>query len=1107
MFFGLPLLRSFRPAGLFYFFIVMAICLLQQFHSEAAESVMSNEVMTSNGATLKDENGDSPDWIELFNPDPAAVSLAGYGLSDSKSQPFKWVFRNASIQGHGFLLVYASGKNRQPGDVTPIQPDSLPGLKVWLAADAINTNDTTKIRKSGGTLFVKNWPDLSGHAEDAQQSSETLQPVLLPASPKLSGKPSLLFDGLNDLLLLPTVPGTNNFCVIAVMRATIGHEIDPESDAGVGGISGQHWLFGARHGGDFDGGAGVSVGTNGVSVYEHGSFYMPALAVLDSPIGNDFAVLSINYNNKQPSIAVQGSLARTGVPSPRRNVNAPIEIGSGVYGAFNGEIAEVIIFDRALSDQERRGVEEYLARKYSLHFSGAYHTNFSLDAAGERIFVTRPDGTRADEMPAVQIPRDISYGRQPDGSTNLVFFKQPTPGASNSTPGSSEFIPPVQFSIPGGFYTDSLELILTNPSPGAVIHYTFDGSAPTESSPTYSTSLPIRGRAGAPNTISTIPTGNGWQAPAGEVFKTTVVRARAFKQAALPSEIATHTYLIYPRQKYSLPVISLATDSKNFFDPNVGIYVTGNTPGGNYFQRGPAWEKPAHIEFFETNGVLAFAQDIGIKIHGNTSRQFPQKALGIDARYGSSRSAINYKLFPDRGQTIFENFILRQSGHDYYLTFLRDSLMHKLLEDLGVEIQDYRPAIVFLNGEYWGIHEIRETEDKYYLAEHGGVDPNNVDYVEGYAQANEGDLDDYNAMINFIAANDLRLASNYAHVQSLMEVDNYMIYKVAEIFTYRWDIGNHRLWRPRTPEGRWRWMQFDNDVGWGGFWSVAPAWNFNMLAYDLEPNGPWTQYEGNPGGNDHNNPTTTFLLRKLTESPVFKRDFLNRFADMLNSTYQLSRVTNMINQMAAVIAPEMPEHINRWRSIGSMSAWRANVQYLRDYAQKRPAIARQQLIQRFGLAGTANLTVSLSASNRGSVQVNSVKISNPPDQPWSGIYFRGNAITLTANPKPGFKFTGWQGLPGTETNSVTLLLNGDLAVSATFTPDTSSAPRFLNFHKTPSGIEFLAAGIAAASYSFETSNDLKSWTKVQDATSDETGEMKFEEETKDQNAFYRLVLD
>ncbi|TMP96860.1 MAG: lamin tail domain-containing protein, partial [Verrucomicrobia bacterium] len=235
-----------------------------------AQGVLMNEVMTANRNALLDENGDSSDWIELYNPDSAPVQLAGYGLSDDPAQPFKWEFRDITIEPGGFLVVFASGKDRQPGSVPPASPSAIAGLKVWLRADAVATNDPAQARASGDNSFVRRWNDQSGAANSAEQAADELQPRFVPAVAELNNRPALHFDGANDLLTLPAPPAQNSFCLIVVARTAVGHEIDPQGAAGVGGVSGQRYLLGATHGGDLNAGAGLSIGTNGVSVYEHG---------------------------------------------------------------------------------------------------------------------------------------------------------------------------------------------------------------------------------------------------------------------------------------------------------------------------------------------------------------------------------------------------------------------------------------------------------------------------------------------------------------------------------------------------------------------------------------------------------------------------------------------------------------------------------------------------------------------------------------------------------------------------------------------------------------------------------------------------------------------
>lgn len=550
-------------------------------------------------------------------------------------------------------------------------PNQIPGLQLWLAADKIQSSDLTQVRVSGASAFVKSWRDQSGNNNHAVQANDSQQPLYLASA--VNGKSALRFDGANDALALTRALATNDFTLFAVFRTTVEHEIDGESPVGVGGVSGQRWLFGAAHGGDFNGGAGISVGLNGVSAYEHGSSYMPALAVYAGSISPDFNVLTLSYANKRPSLALQGSIVREGVASPRAQVTAAVSIGAGDYGAFNGDLAEVILFNRTLTETERRGVEQFLATKYAVSFPLPRHTNFKLSQTGESIRLTKPDGTTADQVDFGPLAPNVSFGRQPDGVGEFFYFVQPTPGAANATPAASELLPEVLFSAPGGFYTAAFDLVLSVPAPGATIRYTIDGTEPTESSLLYSNSIQIRGRAGTPNGISTISTGGYWSPPAGEVYKGWTVRARAFKPGALSLGTVTHSYFVDPkgRARYSLPVVSITTDPKNFFDATIGIYVPGAT-GANFSQRGDEWERPAHVELIETNNARVIGKEAGVKIHGNTSQNFAIKGLDFNSNGGNGRGRFDCQIFPDRPRYSFDHFLLRPTGHDQMTAFMRD---------------------------------------------------------------------------------------------------------------------------------------------------------------------------------------------------------------------------------------------------------------------------------------------------------------------------------------------------------------------------------------------------------------------------------------------------
>jgi CotH kinase protein len=245
-------------------------------------------------------------------------------------------------------------------------------------------------------------------------------------------------------------------------------------------------------------------------------------------------------------------------------------------------------------------------------------------------------------------------------------------------------------------------------------------------------------------------------------------------------------------------------------------------------------------------------------------------------------------------------------------------------------------------------------------------------------------------------------------------------------------MNHHRLWRPRTANGRWRWLLFDCDVAWGGFWSQQPAWRFNMLAADLTPDGSL---------HGHNTDATTFLLRHLAQSAEFRRDFINRFQDLLNTTFLPSNTLARIDELASVLAPEMEEHIGRWRSPPFFAEWQRNVRDLRIYGLNRPQYAREQLRKQFGLPSSCALVLAVTPDQGGTIRLNTLSICSGASPPWTGLYFKDHPLILEAQPSPGFQFQAWDGLPDGQARLVTLSLTGDLALRARFVPDLTTWSR------------------------------------------------------------------
>jgi hypothetical protein len=331
------------------------------------------------------------------------------------------------------------------------------------------------------------------------------------------------------------------------------------------------------------------------------------------------------------------------------------------------------------------------------------------------------------------------------------------------------------FSKHGGFYTGSQSVELTSISQGAEIRFTTDGKEPDSLSALYT----------GPITIT----------------NSTALRARIFETGKEPGEIITQTFFI--DEEINLPVISIATDPDNFFDNQKGIYITGTngTRGAcdpTIRNLNQDWERPVNIELYEKDGTQGINQQAGIKIYGGCSRtRFPEKSLALYARNEYGKGSFDYQLFPDKNIYKFESFVLRSSADDQVSTFMRDALAQYVsIGDMDLDIQAYRPAVVFLNGEYWGIHDIREKISENYFRSNYNIDENTINILEGNGYASYGSSSGYTDLMNFIADNNLANRVNYNFVQSQMDIDEFINYEILHIYLAErdWPGNNIKFW-------------------------------------------------------------------------------------------------------------------------------------------------------------------------------------------------------------------------------------------------------------------------------------------------------------------------
>ena len=640
------------------------------------------------------------------------------------------------------------------------------------------------------------------------------------------------------------------------------------------------------------------------------------------------------------------------------------------------------------------------------------HLAFQLDMDGGQLTLRNAGGGLIDQVTFGAQSPDVSYGRTPDGGGAWAFYDQPTFAGANTSAGfannnPSSFATRPQFSVPGGPHNGSVNVTLSSPDAGATIRYTTDGSRPKGTSTLYT---------GPINVISS-----------------TVLRARAWVPGKMISPTATQTYLL--NIPTNLPVISVVTDPPNLWDNYMGIYVRGSNGltdcrgKANWHQK---WERPASIEYYETNGTPRVNQEVGLEISGNCTRNFPQKSLEIKAKKIYGDNDMDYAFFPgDKPMTSYSRLILRNGGNDNYHAFLRDSFAQSLaMGRMDLDRQAYRPAVVYLNGQYWGLYEMREKMDEDYVENNYNLDEDEFDFLEKNFRVMNGSDDAFREFYNFIKSANVTQPAVYAQVQQRMDVSEFMNYLIVETFSANTDWGrnNVRYWNDYGPAYRWRWALHDLDFSF----FVKNA-NKDMFAYGFKA--------GNPMG---------FIAKKLWDNVEYRNEFAQRYAAHLNTTFSAARINSLLDTMAAGIRPEMAAQTARWGKPPTVAAWEGEVQEVRTVALQRVTNSRAHLRKRLGNNPDSTLTIDIVGDGR--VLVAGVEVADG----YSGPHFRDIPINFSAIPGQGDDFSHWEVVgPGQTYNAADLSLpfDGDLTLRAVFDeepPPPPPPPLVINeLHHTP----------------------------------------------------------
>lgn len=716
--------------------------------------------------------------------------------------------------------------------------------------------------------------------------------------------------------------------------------------------------------GDGDEKTTISFGGNASSKYPT-SYFRTSFLVRDSAFSaislrllvDDGAIVYVNGN--------EIARVRMSVGEPSKDVFASRGATDGIFETFH-------LTSGILSE----GMNTIAVEVHQVN-AGSSDLSFDMELTGVG---HRGSSIEVDAVSFGQQRANVSYGRTVEDPNEWAFFGEPTIGAENSSVPSAavEVAADVSMIPVGGFFETAQSVLIETPSSEATIHYTTDGSIPVSTSPIYSRPLIIR--------------------------QTTILRARAIEPGRIPGLITTHTYFVNEGES-SLPTVSVVVEPKEFFDPTIGIY--SNVHKGR--------EAAGTISFYEQSQELGFQVNAGIKIGGENIWRFAQKPLNVKLRGKYGDDLIPYKVFPNDSRSLFQEIGFRNGGDNWANSMLRDAMAPFIVQgQLDCDVANYRPVSLYLNGSYWGIHNLRARHgDHYYFTEYQ-IQPGEYDLLtrergpEGvHLVAKSGSDTEFLALEELARTTDLRDEQNYAAVAEQIDLDSLMDYLAMVDFVHEISyIHNQEFWRDHRPGSKWQWAINDIDRG------LDLRHIADQRIHSFHFNHP--------------------LFANLIVNTGFRNRFVQRYAAHMSSTFHPERLKAIVERLAVEVDDELPRHIERWASEGgipSLESRDREVAEIRQFADERADKVFAYMAERLGFpASTSTVTINQSPEGGGKVRINGVPML--PEYSESVRLYDNISFELAAEASPGFRFVGWS--TGDNEAVLTHTLTGDMAITAMF---------------------------------------------------------------------------
>ena len=462
--------------------------------------------------------------------------------------------------------------------------------------------------------------------------------------------------------------------------------------------------------------------------------------------------------------------------------------------------------------------------------------------------------------------------------------------------------------------------------------------------------------------------------------------------------LGSFTYFI--RFPTDFKVVSISIDNDYLYNTYKGIYVKGprayfDTTSNHYrnvnWER--KWERASFVEIFSEEGERIVGQKSGIKIFGGMTKYYPEKSLRLIARkkYGDSR--FDADLF-NQGKKKYKQFILRHSGNDYRKLRFKDALATSLASESGLDVQSSSPSHLFVNSEYWGVYNIREKINKYYIHNNYNCGTSGVDILQGFKTVEEGNGDKYNKLLRYIKQNDLSANSSYIEVQKMIDTRNFINFWVHQLFYANHDVrGNIRFWRSDSLDGKFRWIVYDTDLGFG-----SGRVNENSL-------NDFT----NKHMTDWYNPNwATFLLRNLLHNNEFKKDFIHQSSFIFSSTLSSQHTLERLRDFKLLYDDEMKIHFDQrkrfQRSQGSYKKWEESINKIQSFFEERDEFSFLHLEKKFNLEKPYVLDLKIKNYSHGKIRLNNNELKS---ESFLGYFYNDFELPINIEPDIGYSYRGY----------------------------------------------------------------------------------------------------